>query len=101
MDQFRIVIEGRARNGCDRRAKPGDRLTARCSLLSCPDCLMLDFVQLLRQKGMRLDVATFIHEPDSSDEVVDDALINKRVSGRLTPTTGVSAQVIVPVRRSE
>lgn len=70
-------------HGCDRKAMPGEKLFKRCRRLDCPDCLFLDFVQLLRQKGISVGEATFTHYAGAvTAEVVDDALTNTRKSGQ-------------------
>lgn len=55
MGAFNINITGVGGHGCDRKAKPGDKLYGRCGRFSCPDCAAYDFVQRLRQAGMLRD----------------------------------------------
>lgn len=55
MGAFRIEIVGVGGHGCERKAKPGEKLHARCGRFNCPDCLAYDFVQRLRQAGMVRD----------------------------------------------
>lgn len=81
MGQFRIEITAVGKHGCDRSAQPGGRLHERCGRLTCPDCLALDFVQALRQKGVLIVEASFTHFTGSNQEVVDDLLENVRTSG--------------------
>ncbi len=74
-------------HGCDRKAAPGDanggKLYGRCRRLDCPDCLFLDFVQTLRQKGISVGEAEFVHYAGAvTAEIVDDALTNTRKSGQ-------------------
>src|SRR4051812_45210374 len=52
MGVFNINITGVGGHGCERKAKPGDRLHGRCGRFTCPDCAAYDFVQRLRQAGM-------------------------------------------------
>lgn len=52
MGAFSIQIVGVGGHGCDRKAKPGEKLYGRCGRFGCPDCLTYDFVQRLRQAGM-------------------------------------------------
>lgn len=52
MGAFAIQIVGVGGHGCERKAKPGEKLHGRCGLFNCPDCLAYDFVQRLRQAGM-------------------------------------------------
>jgi hypothetical protein len=52
MGAFNINITGVGGHGCERKAKPGEKLYGRCGRFSCPDCVAFDFVQTLRQKGM-------------------------------------------------
>lgn len=52
MGAFNINITGVGGHGCERKAKPGDKLHHRCGRFTCPDCLAYDFVQRMRQAGM-------------------------------------------------
>ena len=52
MGAFNINITGVGGHGCERKAKPGEKLYGRCGRFNCPDCLAYDFVQRLRQAGM-------------------------------------------------
>lgn len=80
--KFRIEISATGSHGCERRAKPGEKLHNRCGSLRCPDCLTHDFMQLLKQKGYVIDDATFTHAPNDPEfEVVDDMKTNTRVRG--------------------
>jgi hypothetical protein len=81
MGQFAVTIVANGGHGCDRRAKPGEKLYARCTRLDCPDCLSYDFVQMLRQKGNTPVTATFTHWPGTEHEIVDDLITNTRKSG--------------------
>jgi hypothetical protein len=92
MGQFKIEIVGVGGHGCDRKAKEGDKLYARCGRFGCPDCMAYDFVQQLKQKGMLPETqnaaggptrALFVHWPGSGPtEVTDDMLENARVKGQ-------------------
>lgn len=55
MGAFRIEIVGVGGHGCERKAKPGEKLHGRCGRFNCPDCMAYEFVQQLRQKGMVRD----------------------------------------------
>jgi hypothetical protein len=55
MGAFNINITGVGGHGCERKAKPGEKLHGRCGKFNCPDCLAYDFVQRLRQAGMVRD----------------------------------------------
>jgi hypothetical protein len=79
--QFAITIIGLGEHGCDRRTRAGDRLRSRCGRLDCVDCLALDFVQNLRQKGYILGEATLVHGYRTHVEITDDLLKNERRSG--------------------
>lgn len=81
MGQFNICITAIGPNGCDRKTLPGGKLYGRCGKLTCPDCLMFDFVQMLRMKGMTVGIAKLTHYPGTAREVVDDVLVNERKSG--------------------
>jgi hypothetical protein len=83
MGQFNINITANGGHGCERRARPGERLYARCQKLDCPDCLAYDFAQMLRQKGFVLVNATFVHWPGTEQEVTDDLITNSRKAGHL------------------
>ncbi len=52
MGHFNINITGVGGHGCERDAKPGDKLYRRCGRFTCPDCLAYEFTQRLRQAGM-------------------------------------------------
>lgn len=52
MGAFNINITGVGGHGCERKAKAGDKLYARCGRFNCPDCMAYEFVQQLKQKGM-------------------------------------------------
>lgn len=52
MGAFNINITGVGGHGCERKAKPGEKLYGRCGKFSCPDCAAYDFVQRLKQAGM-------------------------------------------------
>lgn len=55
MGAFNINITGVGGHGCERKAKPGEKLHGRCGRFNCPDCLAYEFVQRLRQAGMLRD----------------------------------------------
>jgi hypothetical protein len=52
MGAFNINITGVGGHGCERKAKPGEKLFGRCGRFTCPDCAAYDFVQRLKQAGM-------------------------------------------------
>lgn len=52
MGHFNINITGVGGHGCERNAKPGEKLHGRCGRFNCPDCLAYEFTQRLRQAGM-------------------------------------------------
>lgn len=84
MGDFRIVINASGGHGCERKAKAGDRLHARCGRFDCPDCMAYDFTQQLKQRGMlsgQSASSTFIHWPETPTEVVDNMLTNTREKG--------------------
>lgn len=55
MGAFNINITGVGGHGCERKAKPGEKLYGRCGRFNCPDCMAYEFVQQLKQKGMIRD----------------------------------------------
>jgi hypothetical protein len=55
MGAFNINITGVGGHGCERKAKPGEKLHGRCGRFTCPDCLAYEFTQRLRQAGMVRD----------------------------------------------
>lgn len=85
MGDFNINITATGGHGCERKAKPGEKLHGRCKRLDCPDCLAHEFVQQLKQRGMFGSSphakAEFTHWPGQPVEVVDDMLTNERKSG--------------------
>jgi hypothetical protein len=82
MSQFNFNVTAIGANGCDRKAQPGEKLYARCGKFGCPDCMLYDFVQQLKQKGIIVGHAILTHMPNSPQEVVDDLVKNERKSGR-------------------
>jgi hypothetical protein len=58
MGAFNINITGVGGHGCERKAKPGDKLHGRCGRFTCPDCAAYDFTQRLRQAGMLTEGGT-------------------------------------------
>jgi hypothetical protein len=82
MGQFNINLTAYGSDGCDRKAQPGDKLFNRCGKFGCPDCMIYDFLQQLKQKGVTVGHAHLTHNPNSPAEVVDDLLKNERKSGR-------------------
>lgn len=80
MGAFNINITGVGGHGCERKAKPGDRLQ-RCGRFTCPDCLAFEFVQRLRQAGMVRDgdsyagqeIASVADAPQGSEVYFTDA----------------------------
>lgn len=85
MGDFNINITATGGHGCERKAKPGEKLYGRCGRFTCPDCMAYDFVQRMKQAGMLsydTSNATFTHWPGTSAAVVDDMLENERVSGQ-------------------
>jgi hypothetical protein len=68
MGAFNINITGVGGHGCERKAKPGEKLFGRCGRFTCPDCAAYDFVQRLKQAGMLRDGDTatgqeVVHSP--------------------------------------
>jgi hypothetical protein len=85
MGDFNINITATGGHGCERKAKVGDKLWARCGKFSCPDCIAYDLVQRFKQAGMlsgNAAKAEFTHWPGTSTEVVDDMLKNERIKGQ-------------------
>jgi hypothetical protein len=60
MGAFNINITGVGGHGCERKARPGDKLHGRCGRFNCPDCLAYEFAQRLRQAGMLRDGDTAV-----------------------------------------
>lgn len=83
MGQFTFSVTAFGSDGCDRRAKPGDRLFNRCGKFGCPDCMAYDFVQQMKQKGVTVGLATFTHRPNTESQVIDDLVTNTRTVGEL------------------
>jgi excisionase family DNA binding protein len=84
MGTFNLSITASGGHGCERKAKPGEKLYGRCGRFGCSDCMAYEFVQEMRQKGMLQSSeaqATFTHWPGQPDQVVDDLLTNTRKSG--------------------
>lgn len=52
MGAFNINITGVGGHGCERKAKPGEKLYQRCGRFTCPDCMAYEFVQRMKQAGM-------------------------------------------------
>lgn len=70
MGAFNINITGVGGHGCERKAKPGEKLYGRCGRFTCPDCAAYDFVQRLKQGGMLSESGTVdIKELGENDPV--------------------------------
>jgi hypothetical protein len=87
MGTFNINITAIGGHGCDRKAKAGDKLYARCGRFDCPDCMAHELVQRMKQRGMfgsdpTNDRAELTHWPGTTSEVVDDMLTNQRAKGQ-------------------
>ncbi|HYB96206.1 MAG TPA: hypothetical protein VEC39_14640 [Vicinamibacterales bacterium] len=81
MGAFKIEIIGVGGHGCERKAKPGEKLYARCGRFSCPDCAAYDFTQRLRQAGMlQPDTSAVgqevVHSPSCPANDVDGCTCN-------------------------
>lgn len=72
MGAFNINITGVGGHGCERKAKPGDKLHGRCGRFNCPDCLAYDFVQRLRQAGMVREGDTAVGQELKDGEAVPE-----------------------------
>ena len=86
MGTFSITITASGADGCERRARAGEKLFGRCGRFTCPDCMVYELVQRMRQAGMfghsDQDRAEFVHRPGSENPVIDDLLRNERKSGQ-------------------
>lgn len=86
MGDFNINITATGGHGCDRKAKEGEKLYARCRRMDCPDCLAHEFVEQLKHRGMfgssPAAKAELTHWPGQQGQVVDDMLTNTRKSGQ-------------------
>lgn len=84
MGMFRINIRASGGHGCERSAKPGDKLYKRCGRFTCADCIAFDLMQQLRQKGFTVVEAEFTHYDGAVDgtTVVDDMVKNERKIGQ-------------------
>lgn len=95
MGMHRIEITMVGGHGCDRTAKEGEPLAARCGRVdSCPDCAAAELVGRLYQMGLFSSPgtgATFTHWPGTPEQVVDDMLTGKRQSGDFTPKAAAPA----------
>jgi hypothetical protein len=58
MGAFNINITGVGGHGCERKAKPGEKLHGRCGRFTCPDCMAYEFVQRMKQAGMLSESGT-------------------------------------------
>lgn len=72
MGAFNINITGVGGHGCDRTAKAGQKLYARCGRFNCPDCLAYEFTQRLRQAGMVREGDVAYGQELKDGEVVPD-----------------------------
>ena len=99
MGHFNINITGVGGHGCERNAKPGQKLHARCGKFSCPDCAAYDFTQRLKQAGMvrEGDQATggeVRHSPACPANPVDDCTCNAIPKGAETYYTDANSRVV-------
>lgn len=74
MGAFNINITGVGGHGCERKAKPGEKLYGRCGKFSCPDCAAYDFMQRLRQAGMLSDTGIAYSREVQPGAEMDEAL---------------------------
>jgi hypothetical protein len=85
MGMHKIEITMTGGHGCDRGAKEGEPLAARCGQVEyCPDCAAAAFVDKFKAKGafnFPGHGATFTHWPGEAMEVVDDLVTGVRVKG--------------------
>lgn len=98
MGAFKIEIVGVGGHGCERKAKPGEKLFGRCGRFNCPDCVAFDFVQTLRQKGMVREENGYSVQVDAADverlqaegHTVTEEMeyAQNPVSGQYKPTRG-------------
>lgn len=69
MGAFNINITAVGGHGCERKAKPGEKLHGRCGRFNCPDCMAYEFVQQLRQRGMLSEGQTAVGQELKGDEL--------------------------------
>lgn len=83
MGMHKIEITMVGGHGCDRDAKEGEKLAARCgNILLCPDCAAAELVERFPASfGFSGCGATFTHWPGEPGEVVDDLLTGTRKKG--------------------
>lgn len=95
MGMHKIEITMVGGHGCDRTAKEGEPLAARCGRVdSCPDCATAEFVGRLFQLGLFSypgTGATFTHWPGEAGEVVDNPITGKRDRGEFGPSEPVTS----------
>jgi hypothetical protein len=96
----RIEITMIGGHGCDRVAREGEPLAARCGRVdSCPDCAAAELVGRLYQLGLLSlpgTSATFTHWPDTPEQVVDDMITGKRKSGQFPEAAAAAAAAPAP-----
>jgi hypothetical protein len=74
MGAFNINITGVGGHGCERKAKPGEKLFGRCGRFTCPDCAAYDFTQRLKQAGMLSESGMATSVVVKAGEHMDEAL---------------------------
>lgn len=75
MGAYKIEILAVGGHGCERKAKQGDKLHARCRRMDCPDCVAYEFIQTLRAKGMLSDGQAQGNELKPGEEAPPDSEI--------------------------
>lgn len=78
MGDFRVVVKAVGGHGCQREVKDGGQIQMYCGSRGCPDCIAREFVRELKRAGHMVLEASFIHWPDSNNEVRDDLITLKR-----------------------
>jgi len=70
MGDFRIEVNAVGGHGCQRDVKDGGTVYG-CGSMSCPDCIVAEFIAKLRRSGASVKDATLTHWPGQPGEVKD------------------------------
>lgn len=77
MGTFLVEVKAVGGHGCQREVKDGEEVYG-CQSMDCPDCIVREFVEKLKDKGSNVEIATITHWPEQDGEVVDDLLTKMR-----------------------
>jgi hypothetical protein len=76
MGDFRIVVDAVGGHGCQRTVGAEGEVYG-CGSMTCPDCLVTEFIQKLRLSGASVKAARIEHWPGEPGAVTDEYMIKE------------------------